>query len=168
MLWFQKSLAGNLGISWHTATFVFSFYYFNQVDACPSKILLPQKATKIAHNQRIRTAFPKLFLNIAPLNNLLTLKRPLDKNAKANLLSISDNHNLKRRLTLVRRMRLVQFRQLFDIGFDRKSSRFAMSRPFLLLSRNAVTVLNPRSTKYELGNAMKNFLPDSTRKDISL
>ena len=112
-------------------------------------------------------AFPKLFLNIAPLNNLPTIKRPLDKNAKASLLSISDNHNLRRRLTLVRRMRWVQFHQLFDVGFDRKSSRLPKQRRFLLLSRSAMTAVNASSTKYELGNAMKNFLPDSTRKDIS-
>ena len=71
-----------------------------------------------------RTVFPKLFLNIAPLNNLLAIKRPLDKKTKANLFSISDNHNLERRLILVRRISLVQFRQLLNFRFDFSQKQF--------------------------------------------
>ena len=43
-----------------------------------------------------------------------------------------------------------------------------MSRRLPLLSKSTVTVLNARSTKYELGNAMKKSLPDLTHEDISL
>ena len=88
---------------------------------CHSAILAREMITDIIYSVLSKLAypaFPKLFLNIALLNNLLIIKRSFDKKAKAILSSISDNHNLKRRLTLMRRMSLVQFRQLLDIRFD--------------------------------------------------
>ena len=71
-------------------------------------------------------------------------------------------------LTLVRRMSLVQFPQLFYlVRNSRKYPRLTMSRWFLLFSSSPVTTQNARSTKYELGNALKNVLPDPTREDLS-